>query len=161
MNKFFLVGAAAFGLALAAVGPADAWINHKFSVGANWHWQSGGNNLLWGLFRNSQPPGPDGYQHGPGPGGGFPGFGPHYGPNEFQYFGNQQTPTPNPAAAAAQTQAYYGYPQNPYQPVSYAPGYSYTPYNYAPYYYNAGYNASMYQPGYYGYYQPPNYWYDR
>ena len=84
MKKFLVLGLTALGLALVTDRPADAWINSKFSVGFNWHWQSGGNSLLWGAFRNSQPPGPDhgggpGYGYGPGlPYGGhgatFPGF---------------------------------------------------------------------------------------
>ncbi len=57
MRKFTLLGLTALALAAMSFEPASAWINFKFGVGLNWNWQSGGNNTLWGLFRNGQPPG--------------------------------------------------------------------------------------------------------
>jgi hypothetical protein len=59
MKKFFAMGV----LALTAAGvfhqQASAWCKAGFSVGLNWGWQSGGNNLLWGVWRNGQPGGTD------------------------------------------------------------------------------------------------------
>jgi hypothetical protein len=175
MTKFFVLGLAALGVALVSEQQAQAWINSKFAVGLNWNWQSGGNNLLWGAFRNGQPQtheGPGPFQFAPPPhhhGGGFPSHFPAYGPGEFQYFGQQHqapghpgtaagpnmTPPPPTAAAVQQQQAYhnpapayYGQ-QNPYQPVNYSPS-------------MYGYPTSGYSyPGYYGYTVAPTYWYGR
>src|SRR4051794_11744784 len=97
MKKILLGGIAALAVVLATEKQASAWINSRFSVGLNWSYQSGGNNFLWGLFRNGQPPGPEAYGPGfpggfPGggyPGGGYPGGGyPGNGPNGFPYFGS-------------------------------------------------------------------------
>lgn len=171
MKKLLLLGASALGLALITDRPADAWINSRFSVGLNWNWQSGGNNFMWGLFRNSQPPGPDGGFHGPGPahGPGFPGIAP-YGPQEFQYFGNNQQPpaplpqgTPAPVPAAQQQSTYApnyapNYMPNLQQAVNYYPV-SYNTAAYNPYFYS--YYPNNFAPGYYGYFQSPSYWYNR
>lgn len=155
MKKFLFLGLTALGLALLSEQPAQAWINSKFSVGLNWHWQSGGNSLLWGAFRNGQAPGfGPAFQFQPAPPGGFPGNFPHYGPQEFQYFGQQQHPA-NPGAVAApnvpqappaaQQSAYA--PVNPFQAVNYNPSlYGYP-------------TSGMNYPGYYGYAVPPSYWY--
>jgi hypothetical protein len=182
MKKILVLGALALSIGLLSEQPASAWVNCKFGVGLNWNWQSGGNNFLWGAFRNGQPPGPDcAYPRGggyPGHGPTFPGFTP-YGPYDFQYFGQQpqgngngaqNTNIPAPAQAppggANQTSSYY-YP-SVYQAVNYSPayyGYNY-PYNYTSGYYNPaqGYNyaSGYYNPaqGYYGY-QAPSYWYGR
>jgi hypothetical protein len=56
MKKFVAMGALALILAACSQQEASAWINCKFGVGLNWAWQSGGNNLAWGVFRNGQPP---------------------------------------------------------------------------------------------------------
>ena len=160
MKKVLFLGLAALGLGLLTEQPAQAWINSKFSIGLNWHWQSGGNNLLWGAFRNGQVPG---HEHG-GPfqvspmpphhgGSTFPGF-QQYGPNDFQYFGQQKTPAnPNtaptaPTPTATQQQQAFGQ-QNPYHSVNYSPESYGHP------------NTSNHYPGYYGYFQPPSYWYGR
>ncbi len=168
MKKFLFLGLAALGLGLVIDRPADAWVNSKFSIGLNWHRQSGGNNLLWGVFRNGQVPGPEGggFHGGYLPHGDhaptFPGFHPA-GPNEFQYFGqkpqnqNGNQPNPQPAAAAAQQPQAYGlvpnwYNQSLYQAVNYTPNY----------YYPADYSSTgNFYPGYYGYFQPPSYWFGR
>lgn len=165
MKKILVLGALALSIGLLSEQPASAWVNAKFGVGLNWNWQSGGNNFLWGVFRNGQPPGPDccypGGGHHPGygrPGNTFPGFTP-YGPYDFQWFGQQpqgngagpqNTTTPvipqAPAGGANQVSSYY----NPmYQPVSYAP-------------YGYNYASGYYYPSqsYYGY-QAPSYWYGR
>src|ERR1700733_15402532 len=65
MKKILLVGALALLALFSAQQQASAWLNFKFGAGINWAWQSGGNNTLWGLFRNGQPPG----------------FGPQYDPS--------------------------------------------------------------------------------
>ena len=57
MRKITLLGLWALALTVLSHEQANAWINFKFGVGLNWNWQSGGNNTLWGLFRNGQPPG--------------------------------------------------------------------------------------------------------
>lgn len=87
MNKILPIGLLALCCGVVAEERASAWINSRFGIGANWSWQSGGNNLLWGLFRDGQPCGPDFYNvhvpvyprcgcNGPGgPGFGGPGFG--------------------------------------------------------------------------------------
>ncbi len=176
MKRFLVLGLLALGVGLATEQPAHAWINSKFSVGLNWNYQSGGNNLLWGLFRNAQPPcpepgpgGPFQFQPPPGPGM-YPPSGAQHRPSDFQYYGQQAAPNqqgpaatspvaaPTPAAAPAQQQAYgtdnpWYSQQNLYQPVSFNP---------ASYGYPAtGYGASATYPGYYGYTVPPSYWYGR
>ena len=165
MKKILVLGALALSLGLLNEQPASAWVNAKFGVGLNWNWQSGGNNFLWGVFRNGQPPGPDctypgghGYPRGANT---FPGFN-TYGPNDFQYFGQQPQGNPmgaqnttapvipqTPTGGNNQTSGYY----NPlYQTVSYSPGY-----------YGYNYSSGYYYPSYgyygYGYYQAPSYWY--
>ena len=80
MKKFITMGALALALAAVTSAPAPAWLNWKFGVGVNLGWQSGGNNTLWGLFRNGQPPAPD---CGPGPGCALPPGGPGYGMAPF------------------------------------------------------------------------------
>jgi hypothetical protein len=137
---------------------AQAWVNAKFSIGLNYHLQSGGNNILWGVFKNGQVPGPEAFggggQYGPAP------FGTNPPGGTFPFFGSAPqgmpqgypTETAPPPVQASQQQAYYGTPQNwsynPYQTVSYQPS-SY----YYPNYYYPIYNQ------YYGGYQAPSYWY--
>jgi hypothetical protein len=77
MKKFVVMGALALALAVCSQQEASAWVNTKFGVGLNWGYQSGGNNFLWGVFRNGQPPCCDGPGCGPGYGPGY--FGPAYG----------------------------------------------------------------------------------
>jgi hypothetical protein len=57
MKRISLLGLFALLLTLTLQQQACAWLNFKFGAGVNWNWQSGGNNFLWGLFRNGQPPG--------------------------------------------------------------------------------------------------------
>lgn len=61
MKKILPIGLLTLCFAVAAQERASAWINSRFGIGLNWGWQSGGNNLLWGLFRDGQPCGPDIY----------------------------------------------------------------------------------------------------
>jgi hypothetical protein len=166
MKKLFSIGLLTVCALALSERQAQAWVNAKFSIGLNWHVQSGNNNVLWGLWKNGQVPGPEAFggggQFGPmqGPGGQF---GPMQGPGPippagvFPYFGGgqqgyPQRPTANePPQSAPQQQAYYGMPQNytynPYQPVSYQP--------------NSYYSPSYYYPPYNQYYgsQAPSYWY--
>lgn len=154
-------GLLALALAALADQPASAWVNSKFGIGLNWNWQSGGNNFLWGFFRNGQPPGPNcdpccgpggcgpgGFAPG-GPGcmppgmypsgGHFPGFIPAgniYGPQDFQFFGKQPNAQPNSPDATTQG------PNNLYRTSSYS-GY----YPYYHYYYPA--NGNTYGNPYY------------
>lgn len=162
MKKMLAFSALALSVALVSEHKASAWVNCKFGVGLNWSLQSGGNNLLWGLFRNGQPPGPEvaypGAHPGMHPGAGpyghpstFPNTTPFYGPQDFQYFGQYPNggQQPAPAAPAAQPAgnqiSYYGQGSSPYQPVSYVP--------YQNNYYPASYSS------YYG--NAPSYWYGR
>jgi hypothetical protein len=69
MKKIILVGTLALFALASTQQQAPAWLNFKFGVGLNWAWQSGGNNFLWGLYRNGQPPG----------------FGPQYDPSVLRY----------------------------------------------------------------------------
>jgi hypothetical protein len=67
MKRFLSIGLLALGAMLGDQAPASAWVNFKFSAGINWQWQSAGNNFLWGLWRNGQPPGPEAFgahEHG-------------------------------------------------------------------------------------------------
>jgi hypothetical protein len=136
MRKILVLGVMALGLALASEQTASAWVNFKFGAGVNWNYQAGGNNFLWGLFRNGQPPAPDcpgygygsGYGHPPYGGPTFPGSAPPYGPQDFQYFGNRtpaQPPVPQGTQAPTQTmpvaQMYRPYQQPVVTPVSYNP----------------------------------------
>lgn len=174
MKKIMVLGLSALGLALLSQEQASAWVNCKFGVGLNWNWQSGGNNFLWGAFRNGQPPGPEvaypGHHHGPqGYGGGmqtFPGSAAPYGPYDFQYFGsNPQNGTnaagqgtqANPAVQSTTGQQNVSWMGNSlYQPVSYSPA-AYGYYNY--YNPSQSWSQSNYQS--YGPYQVPSYWYGR
>src|SRR5262249_55436505 len=145
MNKFPAAGALALTAVVAAAPEAPAWINFKFGAGVNWSWQSGGNNFLWGLFRNGQPPGPDG-PHGPGYPGRLPGKSPNYGPQEFQYFGGQpggagygmQYPTAPEAAPPSQTP---GAPVALYHPATWHGQHAY---QMASWYGNPAYQAAYY-----------------
>lgn len=98
MKKSILTAGLALLLSAWFSEPAQAWRSSKFGVGLNWSYQSGGNNFLWGFFRNGQPPAPTPPPHpgfmpgGPGYGPGGPGFGPGgpggpgFGPAPFPGF---------------------------------------------------------------------------
>src|SRR5262249_10956822 len=137
MKKVLCVGLLAVCALAFSERPAHAWVNSKFSVGLNWHLQSGNNNVLWGAWKNGQVPGPEAYQgpfyHGgvpmsaPGmsqPTGVFPWYG-YAPPNEAPQHGNH---------------AYYGYP-SPYQTVSYQQGAYYYPSYFYPTYQAYAYPA--------------------
>lgn len=150
MKKFLTLGVLALAVASVSTSEAPAWLNWKFGIGANIGWQSGGNNTLWGLFRNGQPPAPDaciGGGFGPGippglPGPGLPGPGPiphtYYQPNSLDH-----NVASDPASASNIPARPQSFTQTPWtgQTVNYQYPYSY------PYYYNYGYNYNYYGYG--------------
>jgi hypothetical protein len=105
MKKLAFAGLFAIGLIAMSQQTASAWVNHKFSIGLNWHRQSGGNNFLWGAFQNGQPPGPEAY--------GSSGFS-TFGQSAPQYY----APMPQAAPAASYQ---YSAPQAPYAGSYYSP----------------------------------------
>jgi hypothetical protein len=58
MRKFSIAGLLALSALAGSQQPASAWVNARFGIGLDFSWQSGGNNLLWGLWSNGQVPGP-------------------------------------------------------------------------------------------------------
>lgn len=154
MKKLLPIGLLAVSIAALSQEQASAWINSRFGIGLNWSWQSGGNNFLWGLFRDGQPPAPCPIPGcappfmpggpmpcgpmggcGPYPPGGGPAFGVPgqiYGTNDFQFFGRNSTPV-NPSGPALANLPQMTH-TSAYHPVSYtAPQQSY-PYANYPYY---------------------------
>jgi hypothetical protein len=83
MKKVLAIGILAVTALAFSQQQASAWVNTRFGVGLNWEYQSGGNNFLWGAYRNGQPPGPETF------GGGhqqpFPQFGGQPAPAPFAY----------------------------------------------------------------------------
>jgi hypothetical protein len=177
MKKLLGLGLLATFAVLATERPAQAWVNSKFSVGLNWQYQAGGNNLLWGLYRSGQVPGPWGDGLIPGlvpapPSGHAPYAAPYGAPppavEAFPYYGGAPAPT-GPAVAPAQPLPAVRTPgqqawqhgtipnwqagQNVYQAVGYQPSYVAPTYNYPNYNYG-GYDYS-------NYYSAPSYWYGR
>lgn len=155
MKKLLSMGLLTLCALALAERPAHAWVNSKFSIGLNWHLQSGNNNVLWGLWKNGQVPGPEAFgqpgghpgMFGPGPAGpymqpaaqqqNFPFFGQHANP--YGYYGMPQVyPTTEPPLNNPQ-QAYYGN-YNPYQTVSY----QYPSYVYPAYYQGYGQQVPYY-----------------
>jgi len=169
MKKILPISLLTLCFAAIAQDQASAWINSRAGIGLNWSWQSGGNNLFWGLFRDGQPPAPcptpgcgpmmggpmmggpmmgGPMMGGPMMGGpmggcpqGYPFPGPHqsYGPNEFPFFGRNASPAA-PGANLPQTV------QNGYNAAQHPVGYSPAA--------RQGYHYSNYAPQYpasYGY----------
>lgn len=134
MKKLLTLSVLTLGVLAATERPAQAWVNMKFGVGLNWQLQSGGNNFLWGMFRNGQVPGPEAYQ----PGGPYTQPGYQQGPNGFPYFG--AAPGQDNGSRQAMNSPTFGAiqnwsNQNPFQNVSYTtPGYWYPQPNYYPQY---------------------------
>lgn len=151
MKKLLSLGLLTVCALVASERQADAWVNSKFSIGLNWHLQSGNNNYLWGLWKNGQVPGPEAF--GGAPHGHIP-FGANPPAGSFPYSGNpQQMPmayptqtAPPPIQTTGQT-SYYGWNYNPYQTVSYQQN----GYYYPNYYYPNAYQTYSYQA--------PHYWY--
>src|SRR5437660_814339 len=111
MKKVLSIGLLTLCALAISERPAHAWVNAKFSVGLNWALQSGNNNILWGVFKNGQVPGPEAF----GGGGPFQ-YGPFMPPAgqtaPFPFFGNapgQMPPAAQPTTAPSpQTaQGYY------------------------------------------------------
>lgn len=177
MKKLLSMGLLTLCALAASEREAQAWVNAKFSVGLNWQLQSANNNVLWGVWKNGQVPGPEAFGQ-PGGGGGYgPGM---YGPGgmsqpvgAFPYFGAQPTPQPMPQAQSFQGRptetappALAQMPAQQQQAYNYAPNYFYNPYQTVSYqqgYYNPNYYPA-YPPTYgygYGYQaQVPSYWYN-
>lgn len=137
MKKIALAGLVAIALIALSQQQASAWVNQRFSVGLNWHRQSGGNNFLWGAFRNGQPPGPEAF-------------------GGAQSFGAGQMPfaAPMPQGHGSHSSVPQGYaPQTVYYPpmpqANYAGQYA-SPFQFANY---------PRQTYYYYYYPAPAYYY--
>src|SRR5207302_1130684 len=120
MKKILAIGILAVTAIAFSQQQASAWVNSRFGVGLNWEWQSGGNSFGWGLYRNGQPPGPEGFGEAP--------HGHH-----FPRFGGQPAPAPHaqgmPSFEHAYAQPAYAQPayaqpmpvQQPYgQPFQFA-----------------------------------------
>jgi len=89
MKKFVVAGLFAIGMLAITHQPASAWVNSKFGIGLNWNYQAGGNQVLWGAWRNGQPPGPEAF------GGGH---GHHHAPIPQYYTPQSFAPMPQPYA---------------------------------------------------------------
>lgn len=155
MKKLLSLGLLTVCAVIMSENQAHAWLNSKFSIGLNWHLQSGNNNVLWGLWKNGQVPGPEAF--GGAPHGHIP-FGANAPAGNFPFLGAnpQQMPqayptqtAPPPVQASQQQTYYYGnpYAYNPYQTV----GYQHGGYNYPTYYYPSSYQSYGYQAPYYWY----------
>lgn len=143
MKKFLTTGVLALALAAIATQESNAWVNSKFGIGLNWNYQSGGNNLLWGAFRNGQPPAPDcGVCPGGMPGGVYPGAPAHgyMAPGADQGFTGHLDAAPSSATSAvpARTQSYNNRMYYNSQTVNYQYPYPYGYYNNYNYYYGYG-----------------------
>jgi|SRR5581483_7334526 len=121
MKKFLLMGVLALSVAVLSQQQASAWINFRTGACINLGFQSGGNNWLWGAYRNGQPPAGVGC---PAP----------YGHSEFGFDPNAPAPSAPLPRPAGDTQT-WNYSQSPFQPASYrAPVY----YPMPSYYYGYG-----------------------
>jgi hypothetical protein len=165
MKKILVAGLFAIGLLAITQQQASAWVNSKFGIGLNWDLQSGGNQILWGAWRNGQPPGPEAINAGPyaptyrGPVG--PGPGPYFGaapmPQGYPPQGFAPTPQgsfdaqPFAAPYAGGYQMQYAEPyQTPYR-APYAGGYQ-SPFQFANY-------PRPSNNSYYYYYPTPSFYY--
>ncbi|MCI0464046.1 MAG: hypothetical protein L0Z62_44495 [Gemmataceae bacterium] len=161
MKRFLVMSVLALGMVALSQQHASAWI--KLSIGFNFSFESGNNNLLWGFFRDGQLPGyPTDVLHGHHPFaiGGYGGYDhgsvvydSHSGTNGHgQGQGQGQGGQNGKQSDESKTTATRGYGW--YQPVSYSPG---------GYVGSSGYSyPSYHQPyGYYNhsYQQAPSYWY--
>ncbi len=175
MKRFLFVGLLTACALAFSEHQAQAWVNAKFSIGLNWHVQSANNNVLWGLWKNGQVPGPEAFgQPGGGgpftpgqmtPGGTFPfygsapgGVGPNGIPVNYpQQRGYYPYAMPYAPQAQPQTQPQQQTPavptqtaENVFRTASYQNAGYYQPSNYYP----------LYQ-SYYGQQQVPYYWYQQ
>ena len=120
MKKVFVAGLLAICLIGATQQQASAWVNARFGAAINWEWQTGGNSVCHGLWKNGQPPGPNYMSSAP--------FGayPQYGAPQFSY---SQVETPTYASTYTPPSMNYA---SPYTFAAYPqPAYYYS----APYYY--------------------------
>jgi len=117
MKKVLVSGLLAICVIALAQNQASAWINTRFGVGFDWSYQSGGNNCLWGAWRNGQPPGPEYF-------GSNQGHGHHHGHYYSHSHHHAQMPIEMPMAQPAYAQPTMSY--SPYQHTNYpAPVYYY------------------------------------
>ena len=126
MKKIVLTGLVAISMMALSQQEASAWINSKFSVGLNWEAQSGGNNLLWGGWKNGQPPAPEGFGSGPSYGG------QSYGGPAQQFY----APAPSSHSYAPMPQGSFDAPAQPFA-GQYASPYQFANYPRQVYYYPA------------------------
>jgi hypothetical protein len=155
MKKIVFAGLIAIGAMALAQQQASAWVNSKFGIGLNWERQAGGNNFLWGAYRNGQPPGPEAF-NGPGFAPAAPM--PYYGPQHHGYAPMMPAPAPTfappPVKTATAEPPYSGGYASPFQFATYArPVYSQPEPTY--------YYPSYYYPSYYYYPNTTYYYFDR
>jgi hypothetical protein len=147
MKKIILAGLVAVSALALTQQQASAWTNSKFSVGLNWERQAGGNNFLWGAYRNGQPPGPEAFN---GPGYAPQAPMPYYGPQHHGYAPMTPAPAPNFAPPPVRTTtaepphagfatpyqfATYSRPSQKAEATNSVPSTTYYYYPYASYYY--------------------------
>ena len=154
MKKFVSAGMLAFCLIAMSQQEASAWVNSKFGIGLNWDWQSGGNSFFWGVWRNGQPPGPEAFGAGPGPGYGGPGYGgPGFGAGVGGGFGGAQSyPQPTMAQPSFQSPPPAVMPQGAFQAPYVNPAIAGSMYQASPFQF-ANYPRQV------EYYYYPNTWY--
>jgi hypothetical protein len=122
MKKFLTAGVLALTVAACSHQQASAWINCKFGIGLNWNWQSGGNNMLWGVFRNGQPGAPDWECHRQC-GYNYAGYGSPMMSSPMGYPSADFHAAYMPATTPAVQYGPYGY--SGYQTVNFAPDFDY------------------------------------
>jgi hypothetical protein len=138
MKKIVFAGLVALSVMAISHQQASAWVNTKFGVGLNWEAQSGGNQFLWGAWRNGQPPGPEAF--GGGGGYGAPRFS---GPMPQQGFAPQGYPA----------QGFGGPAQQGFPPQGFAPmPQGFPPQGFAP---QSPFGASLAEPPFAGKYASP------
>jgi hypothetical protein len=138
MKKIVFAALVAVSVMALSHQQASAWVNSKFGVGLNWDLQSGGNNFLWGAWKNGQPPGPEAFGGGGAPrfSGPMPqqGFAPQGYPAQGFSPMPQGFPPQSPFDASTSEPPFAGQYASPYQFATYQrPVYYYYPNTY--YYY--------------------------
>ncbi|HZZ80489.1 MAG TPA: hypothetical protein VFE62_18440 [Gemmataceae bacterium] len=106
MKKVLAIGLLAICAIALSEQQASAWVNSRFGVGLNWDISSGGNSVLWGAWRNGQPPGPEA-------------FGGGYGHHHHGY-GYSMTPQSTPYAYEMPAAPSYAQPMPMQQPFQFA-----------------------------------------
>lgn len=148
MKRIVMASLLALGVLSVSQQQASAWVNTKFGVGLNLGWQSGGNCLLWGAARGSQPPAPV-----PG----FPGYHGYVPDWDFSFgYGPAYAGSPSVAPApAAPPATYTATPAQPGQPAAQNNAYYYGQPNYQTVTFPGNYNLPNY------YYPATHYLYGR